>query len=337
MDNVTHLGVGALCALGVVKLARKRRQEQELPATWLVLLTGAIAGNFPDIDFLTYFINPLYYDAYWHRGATHSLVLAPLWATLVAGAFWLSLWRRRNFQLVLLICLAGIYSHILVDLLTAWDIALWYPFNRQGHSIGIIFIIDLVLTATIYIGLWAALSHRRRVLVLSLGVACSWPLLAFTQQQRALSQAEHVAHESTRAWAQPFSIFNWMLVRTTAQGYDIMHIRTTQRDGIRWPLSWMQQSAQAYQPKDRAHWRSFLTYNDENTQRSWKHPDMYAVRDFMTYPVLLETDTDCVWFTDLLYTLPNMGPAFVYGACEDNHALSVERRTTQAPWAGEAR
>lgn len=370
MDNITHAGVGALCALGVVKLAKRRRQAQRLPPvrnasgstttpyafsafppTWMILLTGALAGNFPDIDFVTYFVNPIYYDAYWHRGATHSLVLTPLWAALLAAILWVSLWRRRHFRVLWSVCLVGIFSHILVDLLTAWDIALWYPLSRQEHSLGLIFIIDLVLTSVIYLGLWAALTNRRITLMLSLGFACSWPLLAFTQQQRALEQARYIEHvpqatpkqsrpryaltdnEQIRAWAQPFSIFNWMIVRTTSQGYDTAYLRVTSRDGIRWPFKWMQQSAQAYQPKTQAQWLSFVTHKDEHTRASWKHPRMYAVRDFMTYPALLETDARCVWFTDLLYTLPNMTPSFVYGLCEDSKKVQVERRATQAPWA----
>ena len=181
MDNLTHAGVGALCALGVVKLARyagdnKRRVDHAAnarastvpknipnatakpivnmayPATWLVLVSGAIAGNFPDIDFVTYFVNPLYYDAYWHRGGTHSLLLAPLWSALLAVLLWLSLWQKQSFQLLWVLCLTGMVSHIVADLLTAWDIALWYPFSRRGHSLGIIFIIDLVfLTAVVRI------------------------------------------------------------------------------------------------------------------------------------------------------------------------------------------
>lgn len=341
MDNLTHLGVGALCAIGVAKLARRRcahthdaeRAKVASPATWLVILTGAIAGNFPDIDIVTYLINPLYYDAYWHRGATHSLVLAPLWALLLTAILWLTLWRRRNGVLLYSICLAGIVSHILVDVLTSWPTSLWYPISHSRPALGIIFIIDLVVTITVYIALWAAVYQRRVLLITSVSVMLCWPLFAYTQQQRALQAASSEHTEDLQAWAQPFSVFHWKVVAPTAQGFDVMYLRLGERQPIPWPFAWMQQSVEGYPQITQAHWQTRLTTPDAKSLAAWHDPAMYAVRDFMTYPILHKRSDECIWFSDMLFAVPGLPAAFVYGACDTPTGISIERQPNPAPWS----
>lgn len=347
MDNLTHLGVGALCAVGVVKASRVYRARQHaehtscaanspkpLPATWVVLLTGAIAGNFPDIDFITYFIDPLYYDAYWHRGATHSFILAPLWTAALAFVLWSTLWRRRHFAVLYCICLAGIVSHILVDVMTSWPTSIWYPISATRHALGFIFIIDLFVTGMVFLALWAALTRRRTLLATSLTVALAYPVFAFTQQQRALNLPATEQHSDLRAWAQPFSVFHWKVVAPVEQGFDVMYVRLSGRSPVPWPFQWMRHAIAGYSPVNQADWQTQLTTPDAESLSAWQHDAMYAVRDFMTHPVLYARDEDCIWFNDMLFALPELSTPFVYGICETATEVRIERQPNQAPWAG---
>ena len=117
MELITHVGHGALSA---------RTVKARLPWRWS-LGAAALGAVFPDSDFVLLLVDPLSFHAYWHRSFTHSLVMLPLWAALPGWLlYWLSR-RRQPFLLLWLYACLGVASHIALDLLTAWDIALLWP------------------------------------------------------------------------------------------------------------------------------------------------------------------------------------------------------------------
>ncbi|HEV7799954.1 MAG TPA: metal-dependent hydrolase, partial [Burkholderiales bacterium] len=80
MDTLTHALAGALLA----RATAPREQKPDSLPLGRRMFVGFVAAAFPDIDFVTSYLTPLS-NIYHHRGITHSLILLPLWAALVAA------------------------------------------------------------------------------------------------------------------------------------------------------------------------------------------------------------------------------------------------------------
>ena len=72
MDTLTHGMIGAL----VGRACLPRRPGALTPAQGS--LVGAFAAVFPDVDYATFWVDPVQFLSVWHRGPTHSLLLVPL-------------------------------------------------------------------------------------------------------------------------------------------------------------------------------------------------------------------------------------------------------------------
>jgi len=79
MDTLTHALSGALLARAT---APQQSDDKTLPLGRR-LFVGFLAAAAPDLDFVISYIGPVEYLLH-HRGATHSLILLPLWAFLLA-------------------------------------------------------------------------------------------------------------------------------------------------------------------------------------------------------------------------------------------------------------
>src|SRR5689334_9971675 len=88
MDTLTHALSGAL--LGRATASRTETADT-LPLRRRMLI-GFLAAAAPDLDFIAGYLGQVAYLHY-HRGITHSLILLPLWAFLLAYLCSL-LWRR---------------------------------------------------------------------------------------------------------------------------------------------------------------------------------------------------------------------------------------------------
>ena len=77
MDTLTHALSGALLARAT---ARADAPPRSMPRR---IAAGFFACAFPDIDFVVSFFGPIEYLTH-HRGATHSILLLPFWALVVA-------------------------------------------------------------------------------------------------------------------------------------------------------------------------------------------------------------------------------------------------------------
>ncbi|RUO29491.1 metal-dependent hydrolase [Aliidiomarina sanyensis] len=347
MDPVTHAALGALAGVGVQRLhARKTHRLQKVTsmtpgqALWI----GAGAGLFPDIDILTFLIDPLAYHALWHGTYTHSLLLAPLWAGLYAfGIYSLFHYFQRSkarelpaFGLLFMVSLLGILSHIGADLLTAWDVGIGYPLFDQRLSFGLLFVIDPIFTATLLFALWGIWRQRKHIVIPALIGAIAWIAFAHVQKENAQAIGDAALPEQTHihAWPQPFSVFHWLLIQERDNGYAVAYVRTQANSPLQWPLHWMRQTATAYKPTDSLIWEVHLTTPHAQARSVWEHQEFAMVRAFMTYPIYWETDADgCVWFTDLLFVLPTQPPPFLYGGCWEDRQVRVERQHIAPPWS----
>jgi len=120
--------------------------------TWALML-GAI---FPDSDvFRDVFSHDRLLIVTWHRSVTHSLILMPVWALLLAWithAFckWRK-WEAPSFAALSGIYAIGILSHILLDLVTTFGTMVWSPFEWSRPAWDLIFIIDFTLSGILLV------------------------------------------------------------------------------------------------------------------------------------------------------------------------------------------
>ena len=135
MDTITHGIAGALIGKAVFRgedMFALRPMNRGRFITWSLML-GAI---FPDADvFRDIFSHDKLLIVTWHRSITHSLVLLPLWALLLAGitrafAKWRK-WEAPSFAALTGIYSVGILSHILLDLVTSFGTMIWSPLERS--------------------------------------------------------------------------------------------------------------------------------------------------------------------------------------------------------------
>ena len=155
MDTITHGIAGALIGKAVFRggdMFGGQPLNRGRILTWSLML-GAI---FPDSDVLRdIFSHDGLLIVTWHRSITHSLVMLPLWALLLAGstrAFcnWRR-WEAPSFAALSAIYGVGILSHILLDLVTTFGTMIWSPVAWSRPAWDMIFIVDFTLTAILLV------------------------------------------------------------------------------------------------------------------------------------------------------------------------------------------
>jgi len=155
MDTITHGIAGALIGKAVFRgedMFASHPMNRGRIITWSLML-GAI---FPDSDVLRdFFSSDRLLIVTWHRSITHSLLMLPLWALLLAGitrAFANSRkWEAPSFTALTGIYAAGILSHILLDLVTSFGTMIWSPLEWSRPAWDLVFIVDFTLTAILLV------------------------------------------------------------------------------------------------------------------------------------------------------------------------------------------
>src|SRR5256886_11350800 len=150
MDTITHGIAGALIGKAVFRgedMFAAQPMNRGRIITWSLVL-GAI---FPDSDVIRdFFSSDKLLIVTWHRSITHSLVMLPLWALLLAGITRVFA-NSRKWEAPSFVALAGIYavgilSHILLDLVTSFGTMIWSPSEWSRPAWDLIFIIDFTLS-----------------------------------------------------------------------------------------------------------------------------------------------------------------------------------------------
>jgi membrane-bound metal-dependent hydrolase YbcI (DUF457 family) len=155
MDTITHGIAGALIGKAVFRgedMFASHPMNCRRIVTWSLML-GAI---FPDSDVIRdLFSHDKLLILTWHRSITHSLVLLPLWALLLAGitrAFANSRkWEAPSYAALTGIYAVGILSHILLDLVTSFGTMIWSPLAWSRPAWDLIFIVDFTLSAILLV------------------------------------------------------------------------------------------------------------------------------------------------------------------------------------------
>src|SRR6266436_5910712 len=164
MDTITHGIAGALIGKAVFRgqdLLAWQPMNRGRIITWSLML-GAI---FPDSDVVRdIFSHDKLLVITWHRSITHSLVMLPLWALLLAGITRVVA-NSRKWEAPSFVALAGIYavgilSHILLDLVTTFGTMVWSPLAWSRPAWDLIFIVDFTFTGILLIPQLLAWVHR---------------------------------------------------------------------------------------------------------------------------------------------------------------------------------
>ena len=175
MDPITHGLAGGLVAKSGLA---HRLLPPELENRGVALT--AIAALAPDIDAVVELgPDPLAFLRY-HRGLTHSILggigLAAVLAMLVAP-FFPGVPRRRLFALTT----AGVYVHILLDLLTSYGTVLLYPFRSERFTLDWMWTFDPTFLGILFcclLGVYLLRRAPRRAAQVGLSVAVGYVLLA---------------------------------------------------------------------------------------------------------------------------------------------------------------
>jgi inner membrane protein len=341
VDTLTHALSGALLARTITSATT----AAGAPGLKGRVLAGFVGGAFPDIDFLMRAVDTLWYLSEVHQGATHSLVLLPLWALIVAWVFGRVSglgWRGYFLPAAL-----GIGIHIAGDLITAYGTMVLYPFSEWRPALSWTYVVDPYFTLIILGGLaaaWRWPQHGRTSGAAALAVLAAYTAMQGVVQHRALVVAEGYAQATGQpdargeALPQPFSPVHRMLVVTSEELYYVAWARflpgrsLAERLPLPEPFPAM---ARAYQ-QEPAWYRGYRLGQGpqemELARVAWAQEDFRHFRRFARMPVLHEISEAegrvCALFQDLRFTLPALPPSFVFGMCYDfsDGAWHRERR-----------
>ena len=222
MDSITQITLGA--AVGELSLGKKVGNK--------AIFWGAAAGTIPDLDIVLFPILNDIEKLVYHRGFSHSLVfaflLAPLLGALIARLHqngqaswkdwgWLSFW-----------CL---FTHPLLDSLTAWGTQLFLPFSDYRVALNVIFVVDPFYTlpflgCVIAAMFYARTSRKRRLLNLTgLAISSAYLLVATANKlhvNRVFAQslqAQNIAYESLITMPSPLNIILWNGIARGESGF----------------------------------------------------------------------------------------------------------------------
>jgi Predicted membrane-bound metal-dependent hydrolases len=343
VDTVTHALFGALASRAVATKAQSKNKFHNpyMPAT-----IAAVAGAFPDIDYVMFWVNPLTFLAEWHRSYTHSLVLLPLWTILLTGIFILVLPAMRKQWLITTgFAALGLASHILLDLLTVYGTKIFYPVSNHAFSLGTTFVIDPILSFLVITGLIVSCYRPPRfagvscIFVLGVYVLIQWHLKtqACETGTSEISQAS-ATYIDTVALPQPFSPFHWRIIIRENDGYSsaLIDLLGVSEKLARWEgiLPFID-LVSAYRDVANAKWEKYTLFGDQPGQQLlaravWEQKVMGEFRKFARFPVLYRIDqgdhaTTCVWFSDLRYHISTVQPPFRYGMCRGWDSPEWER------------
>lgn len=330
MDTLTHALSGALVARVVAP------RERSLATTRDCMALGFLAAAFPDADVVLSAISPLAY-LYNHRGVTHSALLLPLWAALIAW-IWSRLRRRpQALRVYFVVSVAAITIHILGDWITAFGTMLLAPFSDERFALSTTFIIDLRFSGIIVAGLVAALLLRRSKLpaAAALAVLAGYVGLQWAEQQRAIgigqgyAAAQGLAGAHVEAVPRPVSHRNWTIVIEHGDRYHYAFVNTRREAALAAgpDAGFFRRLDAVYQPVASARWTIAERFGANAGQRAFaaeafNRPEFGFFRWFAAYPLVAAVEegdpSTCAWFQDLRFLTPGRGSwPFRYGICRE--------------------
>lgn len=339
MDTLTHALSGALLAR-----ATKKNNTQAGLSLKARMIAGTLAAAFPDIDFIASFFGAVtYLDN--HRGVTHSFILLPLWALLLAVVFSKLSKGRYQWKDFYLVSAGGLAIHILGDVITAYGTMMFAPISATKYAWPTTFIIDFYFTGIIVVALILAKvfqSQSKNIAVTGLIV-----LVSYIGYQAILSQqAEQIAKNyidknklqqaHIYVMPQPLSPYYWKAVVKTAETYHVSYINllNDKPSILNDNAGLFDRIRNLYQSKDNLQWVTLTQFGSDDPQlakKVWSLNLMKSIRAFMLFPVVDSVTTfssqKCIWFKDHRFLLGDVRQVpFVFGACKKDSEWALYRR-----------
>jgi len=336
VDTLTHALSGALLARAT---APKDAPRRSLPRR---IAAGFFACASPDLDFVIGYAGPIEYLLH-HRGVTHSVLLAPLWAIGVAWLLAKILRDPRGWRALYGVSLLGICAHIAGDWITSFGTMMLAPFFDWRAGIGTTFIIDLWFSGIILAGLVvSAVFHRSRVPA----IAATAMLVAYVGFQFVLkSQAvefgmQYAASKGlsgVRVVAQPRPVtpFNWTVFVSDEHAHRFAHINLVRKEPrpYRPGDGFIARIDSPYLPREQAIWVTRTRYGEvdaDSGREAWNSDGLDFFRWFAELPALDGRTPGCVWFTDLRFNTPGRDVVpFRFGACREGGAWRPYERLSE--------
>ncbi|HVW63906.1 MAG TPA: metal-dependent hydrolase [Nitrosospira sp.] len=339
MDTLTHALSGALA---VRAIAPAMPRPDELTSRDRMIY-GSVAAAFPDSDILLRLLGPLVYIDL-HRGVTHSIILLPLWALLLAWLLSRFSRDRYSWRAIYGTAALGIGIHIAGDVITAYGTMIFAPFSHYRLAFPFTFIIDPYFTGIIALGLAAALFKRgkRYPAVISLLILASYVGFQAFLHSRAVeigkvhAEAHAIGGEPAMVYAipQPLSPFHWKIIISRGEDYEVASIDlwdTADEAGKQIRLNpgimgtWSRIAA-GYEPASMVRWHHYSRFGAAQAQsalarEAWGQEIFLRFREFSQFPFLNYIETMdgevCVRFADLRFTVPSLSPSLGFGVCRD--------------------
>jgi inner membrane protein len=328
VDTLTHALSGALAA--------RASAPGDLPPRALPrrVAAGFFAAAAPDLDFVIGFLGPVEYLLH-HRGATHSLVLLPLWAIPVAWVLAKLLREPGGWRALYGVCALSIGAHIAGDWITSFGTMILAPLSDWRAALGTTFIIDLWFSGIILAGLLtSAVWHRTRapafaacaVLVAYVGLqgVLRGQALEFGEQY---AQSRGLAAARVSAHPRPVSPFNWSVYVSDAETHRYTHVNLVREEPKRVQRGdgFVARLDSVYQPLAQARWLVRSRYGETRetqalAREAWGSPGLAFFRWFAELPAFdgLTEGSTCAWFVDLrFYNEGRDWVPFRFGACRD--------------------
>ncbi len=332
MDPFTHILSGAVA--GRATATRSGSGPLSLNQR---MVYGAVAVEFPDIDFLASAFGTLTYLNV-HRSITHSFVMAPLWALLLAVLFAVvnrSELKVRDFYILCLLCQC---VHIVGDLITPYGTKIFYPLSDHAAALHTTFVIDPIVTGILALGLLASCYLARRRPAAVAAARTGMLLLAvYVGAQGVLHrQALALAHDyresqglstaEVYALPQPLSPFHWKLLLVGKNAYREARVNLAGSEP-RQPVAeagMLVRIWTSYQPPATAPWRVVARFGEDNhvvdaVRAAWYSEPLGDFRRFARFPALYRiggTEGEfCAYFVDLRFVMEARLPPFRFGAC----------------------
>lgn len=326
MDTATHALLGALA----VQAMPSRGDGTPLTSGKRMVIAAA-AAVFPDLDYLGFWIDPYSFLTRWHRGASHSLVMLPLWAVSLALLFSAIAGQWAQWRAFVGPCVIGLLSHVAIDLTTVFGMQILAPLHDYRAALSITFDFDPWITLIAAIGL-AAACYRRSLARWSGMILLGYLVFHAAMQRSALTvaqryaEARQIADSSLYALPQPLSPFHWKLVVAAGDRYAVSHLN--QLGDVAMPVlpaaGGLLSMTSAYRSKQRLAWSELSRFGNNSDARAlalgvWEQEVFSGFRRFAALPFLYRIDHGkggaCVWFSDLRYLLPTVKAPFRYGMC----------------------
>ncbi|MDT7829421.1 metal-dependent hydrolase [Pricia sp. S334] len=211
MDSLTQIVLGA--SVGEAVLGKKVGNK--------AMLYGAIAGTVPDLDVLSSNFTDVVTATEWHRGFSHSIFFAVLFAPIFG---WIISKIERKSEATwkdwTLLMFWGLFTHPLLDAFTTWGTQLFWPFETR-LAFQSIFVIDPLYTFPFLAFLILAMRQKRtspkraRYNRIGLVVSSSYLLLTLVLKGFAYNkfidslQAQQIDYKAIDTRPAPLSTILW--------------------------------------------------------------------------------------------------------------------------------